>query len=462
EQVSSSSHTLAQGATEQASSLEETSASMEEMSAMTKQNTQNAGETSKLVEVCTSAAEDGNKAAAEVSNAMGEITESSKKIAEITKVIDGIASQTNNLAVKAGQDTSQIIKQGNSFAVVAKEVRNLANKSTSAAKNTRTIVDGCIAFANEFENESDEHKEFRENIKKIARGIKDIESIAYQTNLLALNAAVEAARASDNGEKFAAVTEEVSNLAKKSASAAKDTTTLINECVQKAGNGTKVADKCKESMENIVKDVKRASALTREITEASSEQSEGINQVTQAVQQMDQVTQQAAASAEETASASEELASQAHTMQEQIDVLAKQVSGNDKVELSTHQPAKPGWDRLRLEGDVDQEIPCLASEQEIVIKKTTNNIVFKLFFSPIYILRYTLKKIFKVSEQDSANIGNKSGSAGGVTHTKDSTETVPGNGNDTENVLVGTASNDSVIPMGTGETKEHDNRFKDF
>ncbi len=67
-----------------------------------------------------------------------------------------------------------------------------------------------------------------------------------------------------------------------------------------------------------------------------------------------------------------------------------------------------------------------------------------------------------MSEQDGTNIGNKSGSAGGVTHTKDSTETVPGNGNDTENVLVGTASNDSVIPMGTGETKEHDNRFKDF
>ena len=442
---------------------------MEEMTAMTKQNAQNAEEASKLVDACAAAAEDGNKAAAEVSDAMGEITESSKRIVEITKVIDGIASQTNNLAVKAGQDTSQIIKQGNSFAVVAKEVRNLANKSTSAAKDTRVIVDSCIAFVNEFENETDKHKEFRENIKKIARGIKDIETIAYQTNLLALNAAVEAARASDNGEKFAAVTEEVSNLAKKGASAAKDTTTLINECVQKAGNGTKVADKCKETMENIVKDVKRASILTKEITEASAEQSAGINQVTEAVQQMDQITQQAAATAEETSSASEELESQAHTMQEQIDVLAKQVSGNGNVELSTHKPDNPGWERVKLEGKADKESSGLTSEQQGSNKKTTGSIVFKLLFSPIYILGYTFKKIFKVNEQDGADIGIKSSSAGSVTHTKESTETAPcnsknaeGNGNDKKNILVGTASNDSVIPMGTGKTKEHDGRFENF
>ncbi len=455
EQISASSQTLAQGATEQASSLEETSASMEEMTAMTKQSAQNAEEASKLVDVCTNVAEDGNTAVGEVSNSMEEITESSKKIAEITKVIDGIASQTNNLAVKAGQDTSQIIKQGNSFAVVAKEVRNLANKSTSAAKDTRVIVDNCIAFVNELESESDRYKEFRENIKKIVRGIKDIETIAYQTNLLALNAAVEAARASDNGEKFEAVTEEVSNLAKKSASAAKDTTTLINECVQKAGNGTKVSAKCKETMENIVKDVKRASILTKEITEASAEQSEGINQVTEAVQQMDHVTQQTAASAEQTAAASEELAAQALTMKEQINILAVQVGGKGNGELRT---VKKDDDKAS-----DQTL-----SQQVTDKKASGNIVFKLLFSPVYIL----KTIFNRKKHDGpdSNKEIKSSSTGDAIHTKDSTETVPGNfknaegnGNDKEGALVGIASDDeNVIPMGTGKTKEHDDRFKDF
>jgi methyl-accepting chemotaxis protein len=451
EQISASSHTLAQGATEQASSLEETSASMEEMSAMTKQNAQNAKETSKLVDVCTTVAEDGNSAVGEVSSAMEEITESSKKIAETTKVIDGIASQTSSLALKAGNDTAQIIKQGNSFAVVAKEVRNLANKSTTATKNTRVIVEECITLADKFDNGADESKEFKKKIKKITQGIKEIETIAFQTNLLALNAAVEAARASDNGEKFAAVAEEVRNLAKKSAEAAKETTVLINECVQKADNGARVSAKCKESIGNIVKDVKRASVLTREITEASAEQSEGVNQVTEAVQQMDQVTQQTAASAEETASASEELAAQALTMKEQIDILAMQVGGNGNGELRTVR-----------KDDNGNSVQILS--KQVSDKKASVNIVFKLLFSPIYILKYTLKTIFNQKKQDSSDSNKdiKSCYTGGITHTKNPVKTVSGNGDNKENVLVGTASNDNIIPMGTSETKEHNSRFEDF
>ncbi|MFQ5687712.1 MAG: methyl-accepting chemotaxis protein [Candidatus Scalindua sp.] len=455
EQISASSQTLAEGASEQASSLEETSASMEEMSSITKQNAHNADETSKLVDMCTTAAEDGNRAVGEMSNSMEDINESSKKIAEIVKVIDGIASQTDSLAYKAGNDTAQVIKQGNSFAVVAKEVRNLANQSMAAVKDTRVIVEDCITNADKLENETNKHKEFKENIKKIAKGIKGIETIAFQTSLLALNAAVEAARASDNGEKFAAVAEEVRSLAKKSADAAKETTALINECVTNADNGTRVAAKCKESMGNIVKNVKKASTLTKEITVASTEQSEGINQVSTAVQQMDQVTQQNAASAEETASASEELAAQAQTMKEQIEILAMQVGGKGNGKLHTKKSDKPDKKKVRK---ADNETAGKVSKQQFEDKKTSSNMVFKLLLSPIYIL----KAIVKLRKRnDSTNKGIKSESM-------DSTETAPdkntgGNGNgNKENVLIKTASNDSLIPMGENRIPEHDERFKDF
>ncbi len=422
-ELSSAGQSLAQGSSEQASSLEETSASMEEMSSMTKQNAKNADEASKLVDVCITDAENGNKAAAEVSRSMEEIAASSKKIAEITKIIDGIASQTNALALKAGQDTSQIIKQGNSFAVVAKEVRNLANKSTDAAKDTRVIVESCIANADEFGSKGSNNDEFKENIKKIARGIKNIETIAYQTNLLALNAAVEAARASDNGEKFAAVTEEVSNLAKKSADAAKDTTVLISECVQKASEGTNVAAKCKEDTEHIFEDVKKASVLTKEITEASAEQSEGITQVSSAVQQMDQVTQQTAANAEETASASEELAAQAQTMKEQINILAKQVGSQGTG------------------------------------KKTSGNGVSKLLFSPIFFLLGIVKR----KKNNDPDNGTESGSLEPSEKTPNVDNKTGGNGNGTkEDVLVKTDSSDSLIPMGESRIPEHDEEFSDF
>ncbi|MDP6924800.1 MAG: methyl-accepting chemotaxis protein [Candidatus Scalindua sp.] len=453
EQISSSSQSLAQGSSEQASSLEETSASMEEMSSMTKQNAKNAEEASKLVDVCTTAAEDGNKAAGEVSSSMEEITASSKKIAEITKVIDGIASQTNALAVKAGEDTSQIIKQGNSFSVVAKEVRNLANKSTVAAKETRVIVESCIASADESGSGAGINEEFKENIKRISRGIKDIETIAFQTNLLALNAAVEAARASDNGEKFAAVTEEVSNLAKKSADAAKDTTALISECVTKASSGTRVADKCKETMESIVNDVKKASVLTNEIKEASSEQSEGISQVTGAVQQMDAVTQQTAAGAEQAASASEELAAQAQTMKEQIDILAMQVGGKGNGELPPQKSDKEST------GKADNETTEKVSEQQIEKKETSGSKVFKLLFSPIYIL----KSIVKLRKRNDSNKGIKSGSLDSSETTPDVDNKTGGNGNgNKEDVSVKTASNESIVPMGENRISGHDESFKDF
>ena len=424
EQLSSAGQSLAQGASEQASSLEETSASMEEMSSMTKKNSENAVETSKLVDVCITDAENGNNAAAEVSSSMEEIASSSKKIADITKVIDGIASQTNALALKAGKDTSQIIMQGNSFAVVAKEVRNLANKSMSAAKETKEKVENCIAKVNTFENGTSNNAELKENIEMIAEGITDIENLAYHTSLLALNAAVEAARASDNGEKFAAVTEEVSNLAKKSADAAKDTTVLIGECVQKAGAGTEIAAKCKEDTENIVKDVKKAAVLTKEITEASAEQSEGISQVSSAVQQMDQVTQRNAASAEETASASEELAAQAQTMKDQINILALQVGGNGNGEK---------------ENDTGL--------------KTSENRALKIISPAINIL----KSIAKLRKSDDSSNGTKSESKGSPETTTDN------NGNGKKKDMVTEAiSNESIIPMGENRIAEHDESCKDF
>jgi methyl-accepting chemotaxis protein len=243
---------------------------------------------------------------------------------------------------------------------------------------------------------------------------------------------VEAARASDNGEKFAAVAEEVRNLAKKSAGAAKDTTALINECVTKADNGTRVATKCKESMENIVKGVKKASTLTKEITNASVEQSEGINQVNSAVHQMGQVNQQNAANSEETASASEEMAAQAQTMKEQIDILSAQVGGKGNEDLHTHKSTHS-----------DQK----KAEQQVIRKKTS-----------------LLKRIFNWRKNyDHPDKGIKSESMGSSETAPDVDNKAGGNGNgNKKDVLTETASNDSLIPMGENRIPEHDERFKDF
>lgn len=119
-----------------------------------------------------------------------------------------------------------------------------------------------------------------------------INSIAFQTNILALNAAVEAARAGEQGRGFAVVASEVRNLASRSAQAAKEIETLLNESVGNINTGSDQVKKAGEAMSNILRAVQQVNDIMGEIASASGEQSKGISQVGIAVKEMDSVTQQ--------------------------------------------------------------------------------------------------------------------------------------------------------------------------
>jgi methyl-accepting chemotaxis protein len=153
---------------------------------------------------------------------------------------------------------------------------------------------------------------------KIEDIIGVIDGIAFQTNILALNAAVEAARAGEQGRGFAVVATEVRNLAQRSASAAKEIKTLINDSVEKIRTGSQLANDAGKTMEEILTAVKQVTAIMGEIDTASREQSSGIEQINQAVGKMDEMAHQNAALVHQATTAADAMRDQASELSDLV------------------------------------------------------------------------------------------------------------------------------------------------
>jgi len=146
-QVSSSAQSLSRGATDQAAALEQTSASMEEMASMTRRNAEHSQSAAGLMREADESVRESHAALGDMISSMQAIEESGRQVAKIIKTIDEIAFQTNILALNAAVEAARAGEAGMGFAVVAEEVRNLAQRSAQAARDTATLIESSIARA---------------------------------------------------------------------------------------------------------------------------------------------------------------------------------------------------------------------------------------------------------------------------------------------------------------------------
>ena len=148
-QMSTASQSLAEGASMQAATIEETSSSLEEMSSMTKQNADNSGQADGLMHAAIDVVSQANDSMSKLTVSMSEISKASEKTSKIIKTIDEIAFQTNLLALNAAVEAARAGEAGAGFAVVADEVRNLAMRAADAASETAQLIEGTVKKVNQ-------------------------------------------------------------------------------------------------------------------------------------------------------------------------------------------------------------------------------------------------------------------------------------------------------------------------
>jgi len=234
--------------------------------------------------------------------------------AEVSRGADEISQGNANLSQRTEEQASSLEETASSMEEMTSTVKQNADNAAHASKLAVAARDQAEKGGSVVSKAVTAMVGINDASKKIADIISVIDGIAFQTNLLALNAAVEAARAGEQGRGFAVVATEVRNLAGRSAAAAKEIKSLIQDTVSKVDEGSKLVTQSGTTLGEIVTAVKKVTDIVSEIAAASTEQSAGIEQVNKAVMQLDELTQQNAALVQQASAVSQAMAEQARDL----------------------------------------------------------------------------------------------------------------------------------------------------
>ncbi len=271
----------------------------------------------------------------------------------IAKIADLLVTESSNThgAASTVAEVSQSMADGASRQAAAleessaslHEMASMTQRNTESAQSAKSLAaearNTADAGAHDMAAMKSAMSAIQVSSMEISKIIKTIDEIAFQTNILALNAAVEAARAGEAGAGFAVVAEEVRNLAQRSAKAARETATKIEDASAKSEQGVAISGQVAASLDGIVDRIRQLDEMVGGIAQASKEQSEGITQLNQAVAGMDQITQSNAALAEQSASAAQEMQTQAAQVRSAVGDLMHMVNGGASKRAATAAPS---------------------------------------------------------------------------------------------------------------------------